>query len=297
MPYYPAATGIADGDKGDITVSGNGTVFNLDIKPTGTIVGTTDTQTLTGKTYDTAGTGNVFSINGVAVTSNTGTGAVVRENSPVLVTPALGTPSSATLTNATGLPVSTGISGFGTNVAAFLGTPSSANLAAALTDETGTGANVFGTSPTIATPVIDQFGTSSGLGAAWSTWIPTWTNLTLGTGFNLTARYKQIGKVVEFYIQLTLGTSPIVGDVYFSLPVSAHASFANALQPMGNVMHEDVGTAWFYGPISYAATDKGRVQVFTANGTYSGEASLSSTVPFTWVAGDKFKLMGRYEAA
>jgi len=60
------------------------------------------------------------------------------------------------LTSATGLPISTGVSGLGTGVATFLATPSSANLASALTDETGTGANVFGTSPTIATPVISS---------------------------------------------------------------------------------------------------------------------------------------------
>jgi hypothetical protein len=40
--------------------------------------------------------------------------------SPTLTTPILGTPSSGTLTNCTGLPVSTGISGFGTNVATAL---------------------------------------------------------------------------------------------------------------------------------------------------------------------------------
>ena len=74
--------------------------------------------------------------------------------SPTLVTPALGTPASGVLTNATGLPVATGISGLGTGVATFLATPSSANLAAAVTDETGTGALVFGTSPTLTTPVI-----------------------------------------------------------------------------------------------------------------------------------------------
>jgi len=56
---------------------------------------------------------------------------------------ALGTPLTGTLTNCTGLPVTTGVSGLGTNVAAFLETPTSANLAAALTDETGTGAAVF----------------------------------------------------------------------------------------------------------------------------------------------------------
>jgi hypothetical protein len=51
----------------------------------------------------------------------TGTGNVVLSNSPTLVTPALGTPASGTLTNATGLPISTGVSGLGTGVATALG--------------------------------------------------------------------------------------------------------------------------------------------------------------------------------
>jgi len=40
----------------------------------------------------------------VAVTDDTGSGALVFANSPTLVTPALGTPASGTLTNCTGLP-------------------------------------------------------------------------------------------------------------------------------------------------------------------------------------------------
>lgn len=87
-----------------------------------------------------------------ALTDETGTGALVFANSPVLVTPALGTPSSVVLTSGTGLPISTGVAGLAANVATFLTTPSSANLAAALTDETGTGAAVFATSPTLTTP-------------------------------------------------------------------------------------------------------------------------------------------------
>lgn len=59
---------------------------------------------------------------GTGVTSSTGTGSVVLSDSPTLVTPALGTPSSATLTNATGLPISTGVSGLGLGVATALAT-------------------------------------------------------------------------------------------------------------------------------------------------------------------------------
>jgi len=81
------------------------------------------------------------------------TNALLFTNS-TLVTPVLGTPQSGALTNCTGLPVATGISGLGTGVATFLATPSSANLRTALTDETGTGSAVFATTPTLVTPVI-----------------------------------------------------------------------------------------------------------------------------------------------
>jgi hypothetical protein len=100
---------------------------------------------------------------GTGTTTSTGTGSVVLNTSPTLITPALGTPSSVTLTNASGLPIASGVSGLGTGVASFLATPTSSNLASAISNETGSGALVFGTSPSLITPTL---GVASGTSLA-----------------------------------------------------------------------------------------------------------------------------------
>jgi hypothetical protein len=90
--------------------------------------------------------------------------------------------ATTTLTNATGLPISTGVSGLGANIATFLATPSSANLASAVTDETGSGSLVFATSPTLVTPAL---GTPSS-GTLTNCTFPTLNQNTTGSAATVT---------------------------------------------------------------------------------------------------------------
>lgn len=75
--------------------------------------------------------------------------------SPTLTTPALGTPASGTLTNCTGLPISTGVSGLGTGVAVALGNA-----------VTGTGGPVLDISPTLTTPTLSGTTTAGAITAS-----------------------------------------------------------------------------------------------------------------------------------
>jgi hypothetical protein len=85
--------------------AGNVNVSSFSAGSTGLTPSTASTGAVT-----LAGTLNVAN-GGTGVTTSTGSGNVVLSTSPTLVTPILGTPTSVTLTNATGLPLTTGVTG------------------------------------------------------------------------------------------------------------------------------------------------------------------------------------------
>jgi hypothetical protein len=124
-----------------------------------------------------------------------GTGAFLGSVSPSMTTPSLGTPASAILTNATGLPVGTGISGLGTGVA------------------TGLAANALG---------------SGGVALSTDfTYLPTLQFGGLSTGITYTTQigaYTRIGNVIVITIELQLSNKgSATGNAVVTLPANVRS--------------------------------------------------------------------------
>jgi len=124
------------------------------------------------------------------------------------------------LADASGLPISSGVSGLGANVASFLATPSSSNLRAAVTGETGSGALVFGTSPTIASPAISG-GTFTGRQEI--------SDATVSGGFTVGAGLTVSGDLVVNGTTTTINSTTIsVDDKHIELGATASPDDSSA---------------------------------------------------------------------
>jgi len=136
-------------------------------------------------------------------------------------------------------------------------------------------------------------------GDAWSSYTPTFTNTTLGSG-SVAGKYKQLGKTVFFRASFTFGAgSAVSGSVTVSLPVTSIA-VPDTKMPIGQVEYNDSDSSLFHGSVVWTTTTTATLRVDTTIGgvgTYVRQDVTSSTIPFTWASGDEMHVQGMYEAA
>lgn len=139
------------------------------------------------------------------------------------------------------------------------------------------------------------------IGDAWTSYTPTWTNVTVGNATQASA-YMNAGKLYVVRISLTFGsTTSISGTPDFTLPggvsvISGYSSFH--VFGTGGLLDTSDSNATYLSPIVRTTTaDKLRFLSMNTAGTYAKADGVSATVPFTWATGDMISGTFTFQAA
>ena len=126
-------------------------------------------------------------------------------------------------------------------------------------------------------------------GAQWTTFTPTFNNVTLGTSSAVYGRYRRLGDIVEFQAGFTLGTGgSVAGAISMTGPLTTAAAPSGfAVLSVGVAAALDASTSNRYAGGFYvnpsSTTWAGRL--FS-----DGQVGWTTADPFTWTVSDALHL-------
>ena len=238
------------------------------------------------------------------ISNETGSGVLVFNTSPTLITPALGTPASGVATNLSGTAASLTAGTVTTNAnltghitssgnAAVLGSFTSAQLATALTNETGSGAAVFGTAPTLVglTATGDITMTAKSVNDAVHSEAAHATTSDIWTGGNTCLL---TGSVVTF---TDIANAPQAGAIRYVVANAAHVFTDNtALEVDGNENYTCAVNDVLMITAKTTSTFRVSVIAHGDNATGGGGGGDSGLIPNSATVADDYTLANGYNA-
>lgn len=129
--------------------------------------------------------------------------------------------------------------------------------------------------------------------AAWTTYAPTWSGITVGNGVT-DAKYVKVGKHVSFYAKFTLGsTSAVTGQITVTVPTATKVQSSGVF----NGVFVDSGVGFSPILIYPASVTELYCYGIGTTASYAGAAATNGSIPFTWSVNDAIWVGGVYEAA
>jgi len=254
---------------------------------TGAVVGTTDTQTLSGKTLTTP------TINGATLTGTVTLPAATMSDftnanhdhgdadDGGLLPTAAPTASAVADSSVTGTATTYSRTDHKHAREAFGAVTAQTSFGAASAD--GAATTVARSDHTHGTPAHP----------AWTTFTPTWTasvNPAIGNG-TLTGKYVQVGKTVHFAIEINMGSTTTYGTGSWNIGLPVTASGTSVRMAFPAIILDNSPAARTLGAGTINTTSD---MVVIAEGN---TGILASTAPITWASGDTLRISGTYEAA
>jgi hypothetical protein len=227
-----------------------------------------------------------------AVTDETGSGSLVFATSPTLVTPLLGTPTSGTLTNCTGLPLTTGVTGTLPILNGGTGQTTASAAFNALSPMTTVGDLILGGTSGAGTRLgigtNGQVLTSNGTTASWSTPASNVSSFSAGTtGFTPSTATTGAVTLAGTLNAANGGTgqsSYTVGDILYASTTTNLSKLADVAT--GNALISGgVGAAPSWGKIDLTTTVSGILPGAnggTGNGFFAVSGPATSLKTFTF---------------